>query len=333
MSYGAQVKFGFARQAAGGSGSAATDAGSYHGFPQTSEDLGLEKDELVSQNMIGRFEEGAVYDGINRVLGTVNFELTPRSINCALAMVVNHAPVSVTSASIRTLTWLPNTVDYDATYVKAPWSGYKQFTDSNSAEHFYDLQPSQLDITVANGQFSTGRMAITGGARIATGTGSKNIIPSAADAGVLFPWNVASISLGGSGLGQNSEITVSLNEQIEALYTNNASLAPYKYTRSGFRQVTVSGRLYMTDRAQLNQFSDSTQARLVITLINTRTAIQSGYYNTFQIDVPQMKFTQYKPTASGPGEVSVDFQARGVIDPTSFYSIQFVTVTTWQASF
>jgi hypothetical protein len=283
--------------------------------------------------MIGRFEEGAVYDGINRVLGTINFELTPRSINCALAMAVNYAPVSVTSASIRTLTWLPNTVDYDATYVKAPWSGYKQFTDSNSAEHFYDLQASQLDITVANGQFTTGRLTIAGGARIATGTGSKNIIPNAADAGVLFPWNVASISLAGVALGKNSEITVSLNEQVEALYTNNASLAPFKYTRTGFRQVTISGRLYMNDRAELNQFSDGTQARLVITLVNTRTAVQSGYYNTFQIDVPQMKFTQYKPVASGPGEVSVDFNGRGVIDPTSFYSVQYTTVTTWTAGF
>lgn len=333
MSYGAQIKFGVARQTAGGSGNAVTTATSYHGFGLVSEDVGLEKDELISENLIGRFEQGAVYDGINRVLGTIEFECTPRNLAAALAMGVNWSPASVTSGSLRTLTFLPNTIDYDSVYVKAPWSGYKQFSDANSAELFYDLQCGQFEVSVANGAFARGRLTVNGGARAANGVGSLNVMPDAADVGVLYPWNVCSISLGGSAVGENSDITVTLNENIDALYTNNASLAPYKYTRTGFREVTVEGTFYMVNRNVLNDFAAGTMRRLFITMANTRTAVQSGYFNQLTIDVPQLKITAFKPGASGPGEVQVSFTGRGVIDPSSNYALQFTLVTTWQAGF
>ncbi len=329
--YGAQIKFGIARQASVGSW--VTAASSYHGFAMTSEDVGLEKEELVSQNLIGQFEEGAVYDGINRVLGTISFEATPRNLLASLMAAVNYSPVEVTSGSLRTHTWLPNTVDYDATMVKAPLSIYKQFSDANSAELFYDAQAGQLEFTVSQGQFMAGRLSIVGGTRRSTGIGSMAVAPVAADVGRLFPWNVSSISLDGAALNQTSEITVSLNENIQALYTNNASTAPFKYTRERFREVTVQGTLYMNDRTILNNYAAGQQSRLFITIVNTRAEVQSGYFHTLTIDIPQLKFTQFKPGASGPGEVAVSFTGRGVVDPSSRYALQFTTISTYQAGF
>lgn len=331
MTYGAQTKVGLARQTSGGT--AVTQATSYHGIGFVSHDVGLEKDEVVSENLIGRFEQGAVYDGINRVLGTIEFEVTPRNLHTALAAVVNHSPVSVTSASIRTLTFLPNTVDYDSTYVKAPWTMYSQFTDSNSAEQYYDLQFGQLELIISNGQFTRGRMTANGGARTATGVGSAAVSPDANDVGVLYPWNTTSLSIGGTGFGEFSDLTITLNENIEPVYANNSSLAPMKYARAGFREVTVSGTLLLQSRSLFNDFITSTQRRMLVTLVNTRTAVQSGYYNTLVIDIPQLKFTNFKLPIAGVGEVSIPFQARGVLDPSSGYSIQFTTITTWQAGF
>jgi hypothetical protein len=330
MPYGASVKFGIARQSAGGT--AVTAAGSFHGFAHTSNDVGLEREELVSENLIGQFEQGAVYDGVDRVLGTIEFEATPRNMLAALAACVNHAPASVTSGSLRTLTFLPNTADYDGTYVKAPFTVY-QFTDAASAEHFYDVQFGQLEFQLSQGQFLRGRLSAAGGKRTATGIGSLNVLPDAADVGVLFPWNVASISLGGTGVGENSDITVSLNENIEALYTVNASRDPYKFARSNFREVTISGTLYLANRDRLNDFVAGTQRRLFITMMNTRAAVQSGYFNTLTIDVPQMKITALKLATQGPGEVAVNFSGRGVVDPTSRYSVQMTMITTWAAGF
>jgi hypothetical protein len=331
MSYGAQLKFGIARQTAGGV--PVTQVNSFHGLPLLSEDVGLDKAELDSQNLIGKFEQGAIYSGVSKINGTITFEATPRNLLAALASCVNWAPVQVNSGSLATYTFIPNTQDYDGTYVKAPWTGYKQFTDSNSAEQFYDLQMGMVEFTVGQGQFLKGKLTVSGGARTLTGVGSANIGPATSDVGQLFPWNVASLSLGGSALGQASDLTVTLNENIDSLYTINGTLAPFKYTRTGFREVTVRGTFYMNDRSILNAFANDTQQQLLLTLSNTKTAIQSGYSNLIKIDIPQLKVTAFKPGVSGPGEVSVSFTGRGVLDPTSNYAIQFIMTTTYQAGF
>ena len=333
MSYGAQAKVAFARQTNPGSYVIATAApGSYHGMGFVSHDIGLEKEELISQNLIGRFEQGATYSGAGRVNGTIEFEATPRNLLTALGLAVNHVAATVDSGSTRNWTFLPNTADFDSSYVKAPWSMYSQFADAQSADLFFDLQFGQLDFVLSQGQFTRGRIQCSGGNRVSTGVGSAAVLPDASDAGRLFPWNVCSISYGGSALQTMSDVTVSLNENIEPLYTINGSLLPFKYTRSGFREVTVNGTFYMTDRSMLNNFVNETQARLLITLISTVAAIQSGYYNTLTIDVPQLKITAFKPAVSGPGEVSIPFTGRGVIDPSSNYSLQFTLVNTRQVN-
>lgn len=332
--YGAQAKYGFARQTAEGTAVIATASpGSFHPFPLLNEDVGLEKDEVISQNLTGRFAIGASYDGVANVNGTIEFEITPRNIGVALAMAVNFNPAVITSGSVKGYTFLPNTADFSATAVKSPFTGYKQFSDSNSAEQFYDLQAGEFAVTISQGQFSKGRIGISGGARTVNGVGSASVVPAASDIGRLYPWNVASVSIGGAGVSVMSEITVALNENIEPLYGLNASLNPLKYTRSDFREVTVSGTFYMNDRSTLNDFVAGTLRRLLITLQSTVAAIQSGYYDMLTIDVPQMKILTFKPGASGPGEVSVQFSARGVVDPSSDYSLQFFLQNTYAAGY
>lgn len=331
MSYGAQIKFGIARQAS--EGAAVSVATSFHPIPLLSEDIGWEYNELISENLTGRFEQGASFIGASKINGTMEFEVTPRNIGAVLAAVVNHNPATVTSGTTKFYTFLPNTADFSATLVKAPFTIYKQFSDANSAEQFFDCQFSQLEVTVAQGQFLKSRAAVTYGKRSVNGVGSLNVVPDAADVGRLFPWNVSSVSYGGAGLSTMSEVTVSLNENIEALSSINGSTDPFKAARSSFREVTVNGTFYMTDRSILNNFTSGTQQRLLLTLTSTVAAVQSGYFNQLTIDVPQLKITQFKPGASGPGEVSVSFTGRGVIDPSSAYSVQYVLTNSYGAGY
>jgi hypothetical protein len=128
-------------------------------------------------------------------------------------------------------------------------------------------------------------------------------------------------------------VTVGLNENIEPIYSMNGTLAPLKYTRSAFRQVTAQGTFYMNDRSILNDFVAGTQRQLLITAMNTRAAIQSGYFDTVQVDIPQMKITAFKPSANGPGEVAVSFTARGVLDPTSAYAFQLILINSYAAGY
>lgn len=330
MSYGAQLKFGLARQSAGGT--AVTAVGSFFPLAPVNEGINLEKEELISENLSGRFEQGAVYDGVSNVRGTIELEVTPSNLIPLLMAVVNYQPTTVSSGSVRTMTWFPNTQDFSSILVKAPITLYKQFTDAASADQFYDCQFSQLDLVFGQGQFVRCRTTVAGGTRAASGVGSMAITPVAGTLEELFPWNVASASLGSNPLREATEITVSLNENVDALYSINGTLAPYKFTRTGFREVTVNGTAYLTSREMMDLYAAGTMTSLSITAVNTRTAIQSGYYNSITVDVPRLKFTSVQQSASGPGEVAMQFSGRGVVAPSSGYAIKFTTVTTWNGT-
>lgn len=330
MSYGAQMKLGIARQTAGGT--AVTAVGSFFPLAVVNEGVSLEKEELISENLSGRFEQGAVYDGISAVRGTIEFEVTPTNLIPMLMATVNYQPSVVTSGALRTMTWFPNTADFSSLLVKPPITIYKQFSDSNSADQFYDCQFGQLDLVFGQGQFMRARATIVGGARAASGVGSMAITPVAGTLEELFPWNVTSASLGSNPLSDSTELTVSLNENVDALYSINGTLAPYKYTRSGFREVTVNGTAYLTSREMMDMYAAGTMTSLSITAVNTRTAAQSGYYHSITVEVPRLKFTAIQQSAAGPGEVSLQFTGRGVVSPSSGYSIKFTTVTTWNGT-
>lgn len=332
MSYGTNVKFGIAKQLT--PNSYVTSAGSFHAMGILNDSIGLEFQELISQNLNGSFQQGASYQGLTNVNGQVECEASPRDIGILLASVVNAAPVAVASgAALMNYTFLPNTSDFSSTLVKNPMTVYKQFSDSTSAELYYDCQFSQLDLTFSQGEFFKAKATLGGGTRLPTGIGSLSVVPNAADAARLSPWNVNSVSYGGSGLSNMSDVTISLNEQVEPLYTLNASLAPFKFTRKSFREVTVNGTFYMTDRTFLNNFIAGTQQRLLVTAMNTLAAIQSGYFDTFVVDVPQLKLTQFKMSVSGPGEVAVKFTGRGVADPSSNYVVQYTLQNTYTPTY
>lgn len=333
MSYGANEKLGIARQLAANSWILAPSSpGYFYGLGFTSEDVGLEKQEVVGQNLTGAFEEGAVYDGVANIAGTIEMELTPKGVLAAIGAVLAHSATTTNSGSVRTWEFLPSTTDFSAFFVNAPWTIYKQFADANSAQLFYDGQFGQIAFQIAQGQMTRGRIVCAGGTNLSGGVGSSNVIADAADQGRLFPWNVCSISIGGVAVGNHSEITVTFNKNIEPVYSVNGTLAPFKYTRSALSSVQIAGTFYQTDRSVQNAFEAGTLQQLLITLVNTRAVVQSGYYDTIKLDVPQMKFSVFKPSGNGPGEVAVSFQARGIKDPSSGYIFKVTLVNTNQVN-
>lgn len=329
MSYGANAKFAIGLQTTGGT--AVTAAGSFHRVPLLSEDIGLEKEEVISENLTGRFEQGSVYDGTSMVAGTIEVEVTPKSLGAILLACVN-TPSRVGSGSLSTFTFMPRTADFSNTLVNAPVTIYKQFTDADSAEQFYDCQFDSIEFQIRNGELLRARANVAGGTRAATGVGSLAIPEELPDVGRHFTWNVASISYGGSGQKTFTELTITQKENIGPLYTLDGTLNPSKFTHEGFREVTVSGTFLMADRAVLNDFVTGTKRRLIATMKGTNlTEIQSGYSNLLEIDIPQLKVTEFKPGISGVGEVEVSFSGRALIDPNSGYTIKYTLINTYAA--
>ena len=259
----------------------------------------------------------------------IEFEPLPKSLGAVLMAVIGRAQTAAVSGTLNTLGFLPRTQDYSALLCNEPITVYKQFSDSNSAELFYDCQFGSIEFLFSQGQLARARAAVVGGQRLAGGIGSLSLPLDTGEAGQGWLWDVTSISFGGAAIQNMSDITVALNEGIAPVHTLNGTLTPYKYARDSFREVTVSGTMLFDSRSLFNDFIAGTQRQLLITARNTRTAIQSGFFPTLVLDVPQLKLTAIKPTVGGPGEVSIPFTGRGVIDPSSAYAFKATLTNTF----
>lgn len=328
MSYGTNIKFGVALQNSGGTLVPAANAGSYHHMPLLSENIGLEKSELVAQNLNGSFAIGAVYDGINKIAGTLTMEALPRQMGALLTAVLNDPIRTQSGAALNKWEFLPRTVDFDTNYCNRPCTLFKQFADASSGEQYYDVQFSGIEFQLSAGQLLKCSVTAVGGKRTTNGT-SMSLPIVAGDLDDAWMWDVASLSYAGAGVSNFSDLTIRIDEQIEPLYGLNQSLDPIKFSRKAFRDVLVSGTFYMSDRAMLNDFAAGTKRRLTVALVNSRISCQSGYFHTLELDVPNLKISQFKPGASGPGEVAVSFNAKGMLDPTSNYQFKAILTNTY----
>lgn len=112
----------------------------------------------------------------------------------------------------------------------------------------------------------------------------------------------ATISEGGSPIALVTEAEITLENGIEPQFVvgSSTTLRP----SIGRCNVTGSITVYLEDQAMLTKFQNETESSLDLTLTDP-----DG--NTFQIEIPKLKYTSGQPDVSGEGSVTVsmDFQA------------------------
>jgi len=112
----------------------------------------------------------------------------------------------------------------------------------------------------------------------------------------------ATISEGGSPIALVTEAEITLENGIEPQFVvgSSTTLRP----SIGRCNVTGSITVYLEDQAMLAKFQNETESSLDLTLTDP-----DG--NTFQIEIPKLKYTSGQPDVSGEGSVtiSMDFQA------------------------
>ena len=112
----------------------------------------------------------------------------------------------------------------------------------------------------------------------------------------------ATINEGGSPIALVTEMEVTLENGIEPQFVvgSSTTLRP----PIGRCNVTGSITVYLEDQAMLTKFQNETESSLDITMTDP-----DG--NTFQIEIPKLKYNSGQPDVSGEGSVTVsmDFQA------------------------
>jgi len=324
MPYGNNAVIGIAFQ---NSFTQAAAVGSLFHLPLLNEDLGLNQEELISQNLNGRFDEGDAYSGRRDYGGRVECEAQPKAFGALITSVVND-PVSVTSASLRTYTWSPRTGDFAQQIPNRPVTYYKYLVDGGSAQLFYDLCGARLEFSQSEGGFLLARANYVGGKTSAVASTALT-----QDSTPRWPWNNSSASLGGAAVTDFSDITVTHDEGINPRWLLDGQLVANRIKRQARRTIRVSGSLVFETQDELDNFRDETAQRLVLTWQRLGTEIQSGYFNTFEIVIPSFKWLSYKPSIRGAGEIEVQFTGKGDYHPGSGTSVRYTLINTWAAGY
>lgn len=300
MPYGQNADFGIAFQT---SFDNTASVNSTHWLPIMSESVTKKIPGLISESMRGIFEEGDSYEGPHTNEGDVEIEAASVPLGTLLSCMFEET-ANVNSGSVYTRTFKPRTADWDDTSAGRPFTIYK-YLEVGSAMQYSNMNGSSLELSISNGEFFKAKMSVVGGSfsQIAATT------PSYPD-DKIWTWDTVSVSFGGTANADIENLTITIDEAIEAKHTLNNAKVPSHTKHTGFRTVSIDGTIKFDTQDEYQAFLSQSERQLLMHFEGV-TAIQSGYNESITIDLPKMRYDDFPPQATGPGEVSVGFTARG----------------------
>jgi len=324
MPYGQNAKVGLAFQSS--HGVAVTDIGSFYTMPFLSESVTPDVPELLSLNMEGRFDEGEAYSGARNVGGTISNESQPETLGFMLKAICGSGTTalnSVAAGAFWTHTFKPRTSDFDVNVIGQPITMHKNLADGGQVPVYPDLVATRLEIAIANGEFLTAALALTGGV-VGAKVASQSLT---AAVGKKWTWDVTSIELGGASNTEFANVTVIVDEQSTPRWTLKTTKDPSRVKRDAKRQIRINGTVKFTDQTEYDLFLASTSQEFKLTMTGA-VEIRSGYYDVFGVDVPAFKYLAYPVEFTDPAELMVAFSGKADYHAGSGTAIEFTLTNT-----
>lgn len=312
MSYGQRSQIGISFQDSYGTAL----QNSIFWLPKVSEDVTVDKPPLIEQNLKGVLDEGQHFEGPNMVAGAISMEAAPIPLGVLLKCVLGE-PTTVTSDALFTHTYEPQTADFDELSAGIPLT-IEKYLDTGSASLFSDMNGNTLELNIAQGEFMMATVAFVGGTFVQQ-TATAPVYPAIP----LWTWDTTSLDIGGVAKPEIMDMTIVVDETIEAMHTLSGSKFPSRNKRTGFRTMSINGTLKFDNATEFQSFLDQDERELIVHFEGT-VAVQSGYNNSLTLKVPLLRYVEFKPVAGGPGEIEVGFSGKGVYSTTSATAFQAV---------
>lgn len=323
MSFGTDGFLAISRQSSWG-----TNTTSFHFIPFVSESIVTNKEVLMQETILDRYDEPNPLEGLETVEGDIVMELNP--IDCGPFLHAACGSVHVT-ATLSGKVWTHEfklTQDrFDEYAALTPYTA-QVYKGVEQAFFFTDGQANTLEINVVAGavvKMTVGMICRT------TSLDTKATATSYYNA-EAFTWNQASFSLmvpssAAIAVSDFEEITFSLNNALSGVNLLDGTKRRGKIQRDGYREVRVSGTIDLPDLDEYDTFIAQTERKLLMTL-RKPTAMSSGYYETLTIDIPSFRYEAFPVNIGGPGRVTVGFTGRGVYNSGSAMTMLITLVNT-----
>ena len=300
-----------------------TFTGSLTHLPIISESIAETIDQLVENNLYAHFGESPYHEGMHTVRGEVRCEAHPIFLGVGLKAAFGQVQTSAVGSVFTHVFW-PAGQDFDGKAALPPLT-LEIHRDVGSAFLYGDMLANDLTLEIAQGQLLTMNLGLLGG-RTSNGAASTPAFPG----GRPWSWDVVSASLDGVSASQLRQLSLRFENQLTPLHTLSSGKSPGRIKREGPQRVQVEGNMLLEDQVWFQKYLAQSESRLLVTF--TGQAVGSGYNAKLVLDVPRLRFSQFSPQLSGPGQLEVAFTANGMFDTTSGYAMQ-ATLTNTQPAY
>jgi hypothetical protein len=298
-----------------------SNTSSAHFIPLISETVQEKIGQLIEDNLYGRLAESPYHEGLHEVSGEIRTEAHPIYLGAFLKAALGGVTTTAQGSAFLH-EFLPKAADWDE-FAAVPPLTLEIHRDAGSAFLYYDVLASELSLEIAHGQLLSAGLAVVGG-RFSR---KASAVPSF-HAGRPWTWDVVSASYDGGAIADLRQLTLRFNNQLAAFHTLGGGKAPRRVKRDGAQQVGVEGALLLQDQALFQRYLDQSERRLLLTFAGE--TIANSYAALLTLDVPRLRFGEFKPALSGPGQLEVAFAGNGVYDTSSGYALR-VTLTNTKA--
>lgn len=292
---------------------------SFYHMQHLEESVGLNIPPLIDESARGVFDEGDSYGGARTVDGDLTINAKSIPLGVLLRGLMGAASVTLTD-SVYNHEFKPRTSDFDDYSAGDPLTYFKYMDDGGSATLFYNLNVSALELGCNAGEFLTAKASFVGGSF------QQNVdIAAAFPTGKRFTWDTSSLQLGGAANGDIKALTITINEGVEAMHTINNSDYPSRVKRTSERTIEVGGTIIFDNQTEYQNFIAQTEQSFKVSFAGP-VDVGSGGPDEIVIDMPALRYSDFKPVAGAAGKTEVGFTASAKYLSTSATAIE-VTLT------
>ena len=321
MAYGQNVHLGISFQNSFG----ASNTSSMHYFPIISESLSENIPELESEAVMARFEAGDSYTGMREYAGDIVFEGHPVLLGKMLKAWFGQASGTLTN-SYYAHEFNPITADFCNLSALPPMT-IEVYRDAGSAHLFSDMLCNQLVIEIAHGSIVKATASLIGANRAKLAKSTPTYLP-----GSCYTFDQASFSWQGSNDGALDIVqtfTVTMNNNLEAIGTLNATTRPSRIKRAGYRTIEIGGTMLFENDNEIDHFLNGAQQRVVATL--TGQGIGGTDKASLEMDFPSFRYTEFPVNMGGVGLISANFSGKAKYNSGSGTMATFTLTNTLSA--
>ena len=272
-------------------------------------------EQITESGMYGRFDESPYHSGFQTFGGEMTQEANPIGIGWFVKAVLGSA-TTTSGTNTQTHIFKPRTADFSANAAEIPFT-IEQYLDVGSAGLFTDMLGNTLSINIANGELLTFGMGWIGAGFTRKAAGSPTY-PSAKP----FKWDQASGSFNGAAIIDLLDLTININNNLEAKYTLQNCSVPRKIKRTGFRTIELSGNMLFQAHSYWQNFEAQTEIPFSFNFKGAQTP------NNLFLEFPALRLKTYEPVLAGPGVIQAAFTAQALYSSTSATAMALTLVNT-----